>query len=316
MKRSILAFLAVSLIWGSTYLAIRVAIEAYPPFLLGGLRFLAAGAVMYAVARLRGEAAPTRVAWGSALLTGTLFFVLGNGLVNVAEKSVSSGLAAVLVSTMPLWMTIFGRLFGESLTRRELAGVGLGLLGVGVMNAGASLRASAVGLACVVVAPMAWALGSLASKRLPLPQGTVMRTAAQMLAGGAVMMLVAGVTGEPVPTTHPVRAVLAIAYLCVFGSLIGFTAYAYLLRHTSAAIATSYAYINPAIAVALGVVFLNEHLDVATAAGAAVVLAAVALVVAGRRAVRAPDGAAGPVAPSRAEEVEPPDQRRLAARST
>jgi drug/metabolite transporter (DMT)-like permease len=316
MKRSILAFLAVSLIWGSTYLAIRVAIEAYPPFLLGGLRFLAAGAVMYAAARLRGEAAPTRVEWGSALLTGTLFFVLGNGLVNVAERSVSSGLAAVLVSTMPLWMTVLGRLFGEPATRREIAGVGLGLAGVAVMNAGASLQASATGLVCAVVAPVAWAAGSLASKRLPLPEGTVMRTGAQMLAGGAVMMLVAAATGEPIPQVHPPRAILAVVYLCVFGSLVGFTAYAYLLRHTSAVVATSYAYINPAIAVALGVAFAGERLDLATAAGAAIVLAAVAIVVAGRRAVRAPEPPVASVAQAPDAPGPAQDQARLAARST
>jgi drug/metabolite transporter (DMT)-like permease len=132
------AFVAVCVVWGSTYLGIRVALEGFPPFLLGAVRFLAAGGVLFAVARLRGEPSPRAAQWGSALLTGGLLFVVGNGLVNVAEQSVSSGLASVLVATMPLWATIVGRFFGATISPRELLGVVLGLAGVAVLNLGAS----------------------------------------------------------------------------------------------------------------------------------------------------------------------------------
>src|SRR5580700_4311195 len=197
-RRSLLiaSFVAVCVVWGSTYLAIRVALEGFPPFLLGAVRFLFAGAVLFAYARSRGEAAPTRAQWGSALLTGSLLFVIGNGLVNFAEQSVSSGLASVLVATMPLWATLIGRLFGAPVSGREAAGVVLGLAGVAVLNLGGDLRASPVGALCCLCAPMGWALGSLATRRLPMPPGVMMRTASQMLAGGVATALVTVVAGE------------------------------------------------------------------------------------------------------------------------
>jgi drug/metabolite transporter (DMT)-like permease len=272
----IVAFAVVSIVWGSTYLGIRVALESYPPFFLGAARFVVAGAVLVAVARARGEAMPSRSQWGSAALTGVLFFVVGNGLVNVAERSVSSGLASVLVATMPLWMTVFGRLFGASTSPREIAGVLLGLSGVVVLNLGGDLRASPTGALVCLLAPMGWAMGSVASRRLPLPSG-IMRTGAQMLCGGLAMLLVSRVLHEHLgPQT--VRTGLALAYLCVFGSLVGFTAYSYLLQHTRPAVASSYAYVNPVIAVVLGMAMAGERFGVRSAVGALVVLAAVALV--------------------------------------
>jgi drug/metabolite transporter (DMT)-like permease len=272
----IVAFAVVSIVWGSTYLGIRVALEAYPPFFLGAARFVVAGAVLVAVARARGEAMPSRRQWGSAALTGVLFFVVGNGLVNVAERSVSSGLASVLVATMPLWMTVFGRLFGATSSPREIGGVLLGLSGVVILNLGGDLRASSAGAMVCLLAPMGWALGSVASRRLPLPSG-VMRTGAQMLSGGAAMLLVSLALHEHLgPQTA--RTGLALAYLCVFGSLVGFTAYSYLLQHTRPAVASSYAYVNPVIAVVLGMAMAGEKFGVQSAVGALVVLAAVALV--------------------------------------
>jgi drug/metabolite transporter (DMT)-like permease len=272
----IASFAIVSIVWGSTYLGIRVALESYPPFLLGALRFLGAGLVLVVAGRVRGEALPTAREWGSAALTGALFFVVGNGLVNVAEKSVSSGLASVLVATMPLWMTVFGRVFGAQASAREMAGVVLGLAGVVVLNLGGDLRASSPGAAVALLAPMGWAMGSVASKRLPLPGG-IMRTGSQMLCGGAAMLVVSLALREPLGE-QTARGALALAYLCVFGSLVGFTAYSYLLKHTRPAVATSYAYVNPVIAVVLGVVLAHEQFGAQSAAGALVILAAVALV--------------------------------------
>ncbi len=272
----IIAFAIVSVVWGSTYLGIRVALESYPPFLLGAVRFVLAGAVLLVVARVRGEAMPSRREWVSAAVTGGLFFVIGNGLVNVAEATVSSGLASVLVATMPLWLTIFGRMFGATASPREIAGVLLGLSGVVILNLGGDLRASPTGAVICLLAPLGWSLGSLASQRLPLPAG-MMRTATQMLTGGAAMFLVSVLLHEhaAAPT---MRTTLAVAYLCVFGSLIGFTAYSYLLRHTRPAVASSYAYVNPVIAVVLGIAMAGEKFGVQSGVGAVVVLAAVALV--------------------------------------
>lgn len=282
------SYLVVSIVWGSTYLAIRIALESYPPFLLGAVRFLVAGLVLLAVARLRGEPWPTRAQWGAGALTGILFFVIGNGLVNVAEKSVSSGLASVLVATMPLWMTIYGRLFGARASGREMVGVLLGLVGVVVMNLGGDLRASTGGAVFALLAPTGWALGSVASRRLPLPAGLT-KTGVQMLTGGLVMIPVSLALREPFVLGTP-RAMAAVVYLVSFGSLLGFTAFSYLLEHTRPAVATSYAYVNPVIAVLLGVALLHEQFGLQSGVGAAIVLAAVVLVQrpAARKTVAAP----------------------------
>ena len=295
---AVLAFLAVSLIWGSTYLGIRVALEGFPPFELGAIRFLLAGGALYAFVRVRGERAPTAREWGSAALTGSLFFVLGNGLVNVAEQRVSSGLASVLVATMPLWATLFERFSGGRIHPREWGGIALGLGGVVILNLGGEMRASGAGAVCGLVAPMGWALGSIVGKRLPLPGGA-MRTATQMLCGGAAMAVVSAALGER--GAHPAvsgRAIGAVAYLAVFGSLAGFSAYNYLLHHTRTAVATSYAYVNPVIAVGLGVAFAGEHIDAAGAVGAITILGAVLLI------TRSKATAAAPVTPAAVTEPE------------
>lgn len=273
----IAAFAVVCVVWGSTYYGIRVAVSGYPPFTLGAARFLLAGSVLLAVARLRGEALPRPREWASALLTGSLFFVVGNGLVNVAEQSVSSGLASVLVATMPLWVTLFGRLFGVRVSGAELAGVVLGLLGVMVLNLGGDLRASPGGATCALLAPMGWAMGSVASARLPLPRG-MMRTAAQMICGGAAMAAVSLAAGEHFVQAPSWQASVALLYLCVFGSLLGFSAYSYLLANARPAVATSYAYVNPVIAVVLGVALLGERFGTTSLLGAVIVLAAVVVV--------------------------------------
>src|ERR1700733_9173409 len=204
-RLSVAAFAVLCVVWGSTYLGIRIALEAYPPFLLGAGRFLMEGGALFLFARWRGEPAPRLREWGAAALTGALFFVVGNGLVNVAEQSVSSGLASVLVATMPLWVTVFGRLFGARVSAGELAGVVLGLGGVLVLNIGGDLRATPGGAICALLAPMGWALGSVTSARLPLPKG-MMRTAAQMMAGGVAMAAVSLASGEHLVGVPSVRA--------------------------------------------------------------------------------------------------------------
>jgi drug/metabolite transporter (DMT)-like permease len=286
--RIVAAFLAVSFLWGSTYLAIRVALEGFPPFFIGAARFLVAGALLFVVARLRGERPPTAREWGSAAILGGLFFVVGNGLVNAAERSVSSGLASVLVATMPLWATVFSRFAGTRVSRGEVAGVVLGFAGVVVLRLGGDLSASGAGVAFALIAPMGWALGSVLSRRLAQASGT-MTTSAQMLCGGAGTLIVSVAAGEHPTAAVSVRAVAAAVYLAVFGSLVGFTAYTFLLRHTRPAVPTSYAYVNPAVALLLGVLLGGEHVGVVSVVGTAIVLAAVLVVT---RFRNAPTGSA------------------------
>ena len=276
----VLAFIAVCVVCGSTYLAIRVSLEGFPPFLGGAFRFLLAGSFLFVVLRARGERAPTAIEWRGAAITGALFFVFSNGFVILAEQSVPSGLVSVMVAVMPLWATLFERFTGTRVGKLEWMGIALGLAGVVVLNLGGELRASGAkgnGALFGLIAPMSWALGSVVSKRLTLPKGA-MCTASQMLCGGALMGVAGGVLGERFDHAPPARAIFALAYLLVFGSLVGFTAYIYLLHHTRMSVATSYAYVNPVIALALGVFFGGERIDRASAVGAAVVLAAVVLI--------------------------------------
>ncbi len=254
-----LALAAVYLIWGSTYLAIRFALEGgFPPFLLGGIRFTLAGVLMFGYLYLRGAAVPTRAQWGNAAVMGVLLLLLGNGMVNVAEKTVSSGMTAVAVASAPLWMGIFAAMRGERPTRMEWTGLGVGFLGVLWLNAGSSLTASPVGLVCLLVASVAWSFGSIWSRGRDMAP-PFMGAAAQMLCGGVAMLVVGLATGERLHAMPTPGGLAAFAYLVVLGSLMGFTAYIWLLNHVRPALAGSYAYVNPAIAVLLGALLANER---------------------------------------------------------
>jgi drug/metabolite transporter (DMT)-like permease len=273
----VVAFTTVAIVWGSTYFAIRIALDSLAPYMLAAIRFLISGALFYAYLRARGEKAPTLREWGAAAITGVLFFVVSNGLVNVAERSVSTGLASIVVATMPLWATLFARAMGERVSGSEWLAIALGLVGVVVLNAGSELRGGGAGAVAAVLSPIAWALGSVVSRRLPLPRGP-MCVASQMITGGVGSAIVSVVARDPMPKNVGITAVVAVAYLVVFGSIVGFTAYTYLLRNTRASIATSYAFVNPVVAIGLGVAFLRERLDPASGVGALVILAAVVLV--------------------------------------
>jgi drug/metabolite transporter (DMT)-like permease len=254
-----LALTALYLIWGSTYLAIRFALEGgLPPLLMAGGRFVLAGGLMYAVLRLRGVPAPTRAQWRNLAVMALLLLVFGNGMVCVAEQSVSSGLAAVAVASAPLWMGLFSTLRGQHPSRIEWVGLAIGFVGVVWLNVGSSLVASKIGMIALLVATVAWSYGSIWSRGRDLPS-PFMGAAGQMLLGG-VMMLVAGFAiGERVHDWPTLKGVLSVGYLVSFGSIIGFSAYIWLLHHVRPALAGSYAYVNPAIAVALGAWLANEQ---------------------------------------------------------
>jgi drug/metabolite transporter (DMT)-like permease len=213
-----------------------------------------------------------------ALPVGTLMFATGNGTVALAEQHISSGIAAVVCGTMPLWTAALGPLFKERTSAREWFALTLGFSGVLVLSLGGELRAEPVSAVILAVAPVSWALGSLLARRLPLAKG-MMSAATQMVCGGAVMALVSWALHEPVPVNPPLNSVLAWAYLGVFGSLVAYSAYTYLLRQTRPAVATSYAYVNPAIAVAIGATFGGEALGLTTVLAVALIVGSTVLVV-------------------------------------
>ncbi|MHB8448172.1 MAG: drug/metabolite exporter YedA [Rudaea sp.] len=269
-----LALAGVYLIWGSTYLAIRIGVADYPPFLMAAIRFPIAGGLMYAFLRWRGVAAPTRQQWFNCLVTSTLLLGLGNGLVCYAEQTVPSGIAAVAVASVGLFMAIFAGLYGQWPNRLEWLGLIVGFGGVIVLNLGNGLRSSPLGAAALVLAAIGWAFGSIWSRRRDMP-APAMGAAAQMLCGGIPLGLMALAGGERMPHLPSLHATLALAYLVVAGSILGFTAYVYLLHNVRPALATSYAYVNPPVAVLVGVVLGGESVHALDIAGTVVILAGV-----------------------------------------
>lgn len=272
-----LALGVLYVVWGSTYLAIRIALEGYPPFLLGAIRMLLAGALMYAVLRWRGVPAPTRPQWRRLWWLSIFMVLLSNGLVNVAEREVSSGMAAVAVASMPLWAALFALARGERPGRVEWIGLAVGFAGVLWLNAGGTLAATPVGMVMLLVAPVAWAWGSIWSRGRDLPT-PFMSAAGQMLTGGLWMLAAALVTGERMTAWPSLQASLALFYLVGFGSIVGFTAYIWLLHHVRPVLATSYAYVNPPIAVLFGVLLAGEAISANEIAATAVILAGVAVI--------------------------------------
>ncbi|TCZ87218.1 drug/metabolite exporter YedA [Lysobacter sp. N42] len=271
------ALTSLYVLWGSTYLAIRFALHGYPPFLLGAIRMALAGALMYGVLRWRGVPPPTRRQWKTLAVLSIFMVLLSNGLVNLAETEVSSGLAAIAVSSMPLFAGLFAMLRGRHPTRIEWAGLVVGFLGVVWLNAGSALTSSPMGLTCLVIAPIAWAWGSIWSRDQDLPE-PFMAASGQMLAGSVWMLLAALATGERFAGVPDVSSTLAMLYLVVAGSIFGFTAYIWLLHHVRPALATSYAYVNPPIAVLFGALLGGERFSASDLGAMAVILAGVVVI--------------------------------------
>jgi drug/metabolite transporter (DMT)-like permease len=269
-----LALLALYVIWGSTYLGIRFALESYPPFLLAGLRFLVASALLFGVLRLRGVPMPTRLQWRNAGITGILLLGFGNGLVCFAEQQVSSGIAAVAVASVPLFIALFSGLYGAWPTRSEAVGLAIGFFGVIILNLGSSLSGSRIGAIALLVASISWAFGSMWSKHQDMPAGP-MNTAVQMFCASVALLLVGFGVGERLPQHPTLQASLALGYLIVFGSIIAFSAYLYVLKNARPALASSYAYVNPTVAVLFGVMIAGEHVGPYDLLGMAIILLSV-----------------------------------------
>ena len=280
-----LAFFSVYVFWGMTYLAMRVAVVDIPPHLMAGARFLLAGLLLYGWCRRRGEGRPTREQWRAATLIGAFLLLGGNATVAWAEQRVPSGLAAVLIAVAPIWMV--GMEWARGGTRpggRVIAGLLLGLVGVGLLvspGVGSDAGVDMIGAAMLILASASWAWGSVVSKSAPLPKSPFLATSMEMITGGILLLIVAAVAGQ----LHGFRlsavswqAALAWIYLVIFGSLVGFTAYIWLLGHTSIAKAGTYAYVNPVVAVLLGWAILHEPITLRTVIATLVILVGVALV--------------------------------------
>jgi drug/metabolite transporter (DMT)-like permease len=280
----------VYVVWGSTYLAIRVAVETMPPLLMGAARFTAAGLLLYVVARARGAESIrtlTRAQLASCWLVGSLLAAGGNGVVNVAEQYIPSSLAALVIASVPLWVVVMRRVTGERVPLLTLASVGIGFCGVallllpggGVHGHG---HGNTLGFVLVVFAAFSWALGSFTSRRVSLPGNALLSTAVQM-AGGGLTLLVAGLATGEAGDVHPSRfsldSLLAFAYLILIGSLVAYTAYVWLLQNAPISKVTTYAYVNPMIAIFLGWSILSENVTFTTLAGATVIVCSVAVTV-------------------------------------
>ncbi|RRD55884.1 drug/metabolite exporter YedA [Comamonadaceae bacterium OH2545_COT-014] len=280
---TLLALLACYFVWGSTYLAIRFALESFPPFWQMGTRFLLAGGLLMGWVHWRCDALPTARQWGHAAVIGTLMLALGMGLVAVASQHVGSGLIATFIAVVPLVVCAWGLLFGRRPSRTELLGMAVGLGGVLLLARGGSFAAAPAGLAAMATAVSAWSLGSvLATTRLPLAPGAA-GFASEMLCGGAVLLAISLALGEQPAWPPTPRALAAWVYLTLFGSLVAFSAYLYLLAHASPALATSYAFVNPVIALLLGVALGGESVTTGEWVASGVVLAGVLLILLARR---------------------------------
>lgn len=282
------ALIACYVVWGSTYLAIRLALVSFPPFFQMGTRFLVAGALVMAWVIIRKQQRPTLLEWRNALVIGTLMLGGGMGLTASAEVHIGSGLIATFIAVVPLMVSAWGLLLGQRPSRLEWAGMALGLAGVLLLLRGASFSAAPIGMACIAAATLLWSLGSvLSTARLPLASGPA-GFGSEMLCGGAVLMVISLALGEQhqLASNWPFQpaAVVAWLYLVVFGSLIAFSAYMYLLANAAPAVATSYAFVNPLIAIFLGAFFAGEHVTRGEWIACGVILAGVFLIFRGKSA--------------------------------
>ncbi|MFI5229326.1 MAG: EamA family transporter [Gemmatimonadales bacterium] len=296
--RVLAAFAAVYIVWGSTYLAIRYAVATIPPFFMVAARFVVSGAILYAWARARGSPRPTRREWRDAAIAGALMLGVGNGSVSWAEQRVPSGLAALLAAVVPLWMVLldWAGPHGRRPRQRVMLGVAVGLAGLFVLvnpRASSTAAGSGVDLGAAIVlilSSLGWAAGSVYNRYGERPHSAVMSTGMQMLAGSVLLLAIGVVIGEPARLhVDQISAASWIGwiYLVTFGSLVGFTAYIYLLRAVSPAKASTYAYVNPLVAVFLGWAIAGEPVTARTLLAAAIILAGVAMITMNGRGVDA-----------------------------
>ena len=281
------ALWTVYLVWGSTYLAIRIVVETLPPLLSAGVRFLLAGLIMGLFLMWRSGVDRMRVTLreiGASALVGSALLLGGNGVVTIAEQDVPSGLAALIIASVPLWVVVLRALFGDRASGGTLIGVAVGFIGVGILvaSSGGSSGGTLGGVLLLVFASLSWAAGSFFSSKLPLPKDPFVSTSVQMVTGGVALLLSGTLLGEfdgLDPSAFSRGSLLALGYLVVFGSLLAFTAYTWLLNNAPISKVSTYAYVNPVVAVFLGWIVLSETITVLMLVGAAVIVASVAFIV-------------------------------------
>lgn len=282
--RVALGFAAVYILWGSTYLGISFAVASIPPLLMAGTRYVVAGLILYAIVRRMGAPRPTRVHWQSATLLGGLLLLGGNGLVSIAEQVVPSGITALIVAAVPFWMVLLSAVEQRSRPKFSvIAGLALGILGltVLVLPGSTSAHADGQGVVLLLIGTFSWAVGSLYAHRAPLPASTFLGIAMEMIAGGLLLWLVGLLTGEGVALdlhTVTMKSLAALVYLAIFGSLLGFSAYVWVLKVASPARASTYAFVNPVIAVLLGWLLAGEALTPRIALAGGIIVAAVCII--------------------------------------
>ncbi len=284
----LISFAAVYILWGSTYFAIRVSVESIPPFLMAGLRHFTVGLVFYPLFRRLSREKPTLAQWQTAIVTGCLLLLGGNGVVSWAEKTIPSGIAALLVATVSLWMVLIEwlRPGGTRPGPRVIAGFILGFSGmallVGPKHLGGADRINPIGALALFLASLAWASGSIYSRHHPQPRSPLLAVAMQMVAGGGALLLTSALRGE-LRTFHladvTLRSWLGLLYLIIFGSALGYSAYVYILKHSTATRVATYAFVNPVVALFLGYFFGGETLSLRTILASTVILTAVLLVI-------------------------------------
>jgi drug/metabolite transporter (DMT)-like permease len=312
-----LALAVLYVVWGSTYLGIAIAVDTIPPFLMAAARFLLAGLVLFGWTLLRGSLVrPSRREWRDSAIVGTLLLGGGMGMVAWGEQTIPSGITALVVAMMPVWVAVIGHVFlGERLPRLTIAGIVVGFVGVGILVGPTALGGAGaldpLGLGAVLLSPVSWSIGSLyASHRAVLPRQPLVATGAQMVAGGLVLTLMGTLSGEIARLSLPTisgPSLAAFLYLVVIGSLLAFTAYGWLLRVAPLPFIATYAYVNPVVAVILGAIVLREPIEPRTVAAGAIIVAAVAIIVTARGRMAAPRGASRTGAGGSAVRAEPAD---------
>src|SRR4051812_9252788 len=277
------AFIAIYVIWGSTYLAIRYAVESIPPLITAAMRHLVAGSVLFTWAWMRGFR-PTAQQWRAAIKIGALYFLVGHGLLHWAEQHVASGLAALLIATEPMIIAILAVIAGaERLTPMLVAGMILGLIGVGILMGGSAFGnpGELTGVIAVLLSGIAWSVGVHFSRRVALPSDTLAASAITLLCGSALLWIASAATGEIAHlnvSAISTKSVLGLAYLGFFGTIIAFTAYTWLLSHISATVVSTHTYVNPIIAVLLGWALAGEPLTLRVVVAAVVILGSIVLI--------------------------------------
>lgn len=271
------------LIWGSTYLGIKYAIETIPPLTMSGLRYLGAGLIFFLILYWQKPKPLTQKQFWNAVLIGALLMTGGTGVMAIAQRWVSTGMASIGIAAVPLWSCLFAAILGTKPTRQEIFGLALGFLGIFILNSEKTLQAQALGAILLFLAPIFWAFGSMLSRKINMPKNILVSTTIQMFSGGFCSLALGLIIGERITQAPSATSLLGLLYLTLFGSFMGYTLYQYLLVKVRPALATSYAFVNPVVAIFLGTMLAQEKINGTILTALCVVIIGVAFVILGHK---------------------------------